>query len=103
MIENLTLAQVLAGLTFLIAFSKGVDWILSPFKSRKIKDLSVEERFKKIENHQDNDNTRLAQLENDTKQILLSVNALLNHSIDNNHTEDLKKRKKDLEEYLIKR
>lgn len=77
--------------------------MLKPVKNYQVKQKEIDDRIKKIEEHQDNDNKKLKRLEDDTKQILLSVNALLNHSIDNNHNEQLKERKSELDAYLIKR
>ena len=94
--ENITLGQVAAALGFLVAFFGGIAYFVKPVRT-------FEERIQKIEKNQDNDNKRLKTLESDTKQILLSVNALLNHSIDNNHIDKLKQRKNELDNYLIER
>lgn len=101
--ENITLGQLGTGLAFLVALFGGLSYILKPVKNYQDKQQEVDERIKKIEEHQDNDNKKLNRLESDTKQILLSVNALLNHSIDNNHNDQLKERKQELDAYLIKR
>lgn len=95
-IENWTFGAIVVSLAFIIGFVKNIKEVIKP-----ISDFN--KRVDKIEEHQDNDNKRLGKLENDTKQILLSVNALLSHSIDNNHTGELKTRKNELDEYLIKR
>ena len=102
-LENLTVGEIVAIFVVFKAFSEGIDWILKPFKKRADKDKSVEEKFNDVDKKLDNDNKRLNMLEDDTKQILLSVNELLQHSIDNNHTDALKQRKKEMDEYLIKR
>lgn len=96
MIEKLTLEEVSLGLAFLVGLVLMIKQALKPL-------TDFDSRVKKIEQHQDNDNKRLGKLENDTKQILLSVNTLLSHSIDSNHTSELKARKDELDEYLIKR
>lgn len=101
--ENMTLGQIATGLSFLMLLFGGLSYVLKPVKNYQDKQKEVDERIKKIEEHQDNDNKKLNRLEADTKQILLSVNALLNHSIDNNHSEQLKERKQELDQYLIKR
>lgn len=95
-LEQITLGQIAVGVGFLVALFGGLAKILKPL-------TDFNKRIDKIEEHQDNDNKRLDKLENDTKQILLSVNALLQHSIDNNHSDELKKRKAEMDEYLIKR
>ena len=94
--ENITIGQIAAAVAFLVAFFGGLKVLTTPLQNN-------ENRIKKIELHQDNDNKRLDALEKDTKQILLSVNVLMQHSIDNNHTDELKKRKSELDTYLIQR
>ena len=102
-IENLSLGDIVAIFIVLQALGKGIDWFLTPLKKRHEKDKTVDERIDSVEDKLDNDNKRLNMLEDDTKQILLSVNELLQHSIDGNHTDTLKQRKKEMDEYLIKR
>lgn len=102
-LENLTVGEIVALFVILQALGKGLDWLLTPFRKRADKDKSVDERFSEVDKKLDNDNKRLNMLKEDTKQILLSVNELLQHTIDNNHTDALKQRKKELDEYLIKR
>lgn len=94
--ENITLGEISLGLGFLVALGALLKTLLKPL-------TDFNKRIDKIEEHQDNDNKRLVKLESDTKQILLSVNTLLSHSIDNNHTAELKSRKHDLDDYLINR
>ena len=101
--ENMTLGQIATGLSFLMVLFGGLGYMLKPVKNYQVKQKEIDDRIKKIEEHQDNDNKKLKRLEDDTKQILLSVNALLNHSIDNNHNDQLKERKQELDAYLIKR
>lgn len=94
--QNLTLGEISIGLGFLVGLVVLLKQVLKPY-------TDFENRVEKIEKHQDNDNKRLAKLEDDTKQILLSVNTLLSHSIDNNDVSKLRERKSELDVYLIKR
>lgn len=96
MIENITLGQLAVGLAFLVGLAVSINTATKP-----IRDFN--KRVDDIEKHQDNDNKRLIKLEGDTKQILLSVNVLLSHNIDNNHSKELADRKRELDDYLIKR
>lgn len=96
MIEKLTLEEVSLGLAFLVGLVLMIKQALKPL-------TDFDSRVKKIEQHQDNDNKRLSRLEESNEQILFTVYALLNHSIDNNHNEEMQKRKNELDEYLIKR
>lgn len=95
-IENLTIGEISIALGFLVGLVAVLKQALKPL-------TDFEKRVKKIEEHQNNDNERLDQLEGDTKQIMLSVNALMQHSIDGNHTEELRKRKEAMDKYLIER
>ena len=94
--ENITLGQIAVALAFIVTLFTTLAKILAP-----VKDFA--KRVDAVEEHLDNDNKRLNQLEGDTKQILLSVNTLLGHSIDNNHNDEMAKRKKELDNYLINR
>jgi len=94
--DNITIGQIAVSVTFLVGLFGGLVKILEPLKK-------FTKRMDKVEEHQDNDNERLNKLEDDTKQILLAVNALLGHAIDNNHNDELAKQKKKLDEYLIQR
>lgn len=105
--ENLTLGEFASAIAFIVALSGGigaiVGWVISPIKKRDDQNKALELRVKKNEEHLDADNVRLNQLESDTKQILLSVDVLLQHSIDGNNTEALRQRKRELNSYLINR
>lgn len=96
MIENITLGEISIGLAFIVGLILIIKQALKPL-------TDFNDRVGKIEKHQDNDNKRLSRLEESNEQILFTVYALLNHSIDNNHSEEMKLRKKELDDYLIKR
>jgi len=96
MIENITLGEIAVAIAFLVALFGGLAKALEPLKK-------FTHRMNKVEEHQDNDNERLNKLEMDTKQILLAVNALLGHAMDNNHNDEIASQKKKLDEYLIQR
>lgn len=58
----------------------------------------------------DNDNKRINELEKKAQEteealqiIMKSMLALMSHSIDGNHTDELKKARDDMQEYLIRR
>lgn len=104
---DITLQQIAGVLTLAVTIGSSIGavigWAMKPIQKRNDETKKIEERMDSVEQHLDNDNKRLNCLESDTKQILLSVNSLLSHSIDNNHTDALKERKAELDEYLIKR
>lgn len=49
----------------------------------------------------DNDNRRLKELEDGNKVIMRSMLALMSHAIDGNHTDELRKARDDMQEYLL--
>lgn len=74
------------------------------FKDRaKEPDMQRDETLKRHGEMLDRDNKRLKELEDGNKVLLQSMLALMSHELDGNHTEQLQKAKKDLEEYLISR
>ena len=101
--NNITIAEIVAGLGVIMALGGGIKYLLTPVANYNNQQKAIEERFRKNEKKLDNDNIRLNTLENDTKQILLSVNALLSHSINGNDTAKLKERKEELDKYMIER
>ena len=101
--QNITIEQIIAGLGIITALGAGIKYILSPVIAYNQQQKNIEKRFESNEKKLDNDNERLNTLENDTKQILLSVNALLSHSINGNDTAKLIQRKEELDNYMIER
>lgn len=101
--QNWTLEEISVGVLFIVGLISGVSYLLKPVKEYNQKQRENDAKFKELDKHLDNDNKRLNRLEEDTKQILLSVNVLLQHSSDNNHTGELAKRQKELSDYLIQR
>lgn len=94
--ENITLGQISVAIGIISAIGIFLWKATNPI-------LQLQFRIKKIEEHQDKDLQRLDRQDKDLQQVLLSVNVLLSHSIDNNHTDQLKERKNELDDYLIKR
>lgn len=101
--NNITIEQIVAAFGVVIALGGGIKYILTPVIKYNEQQKANEQRFRKHDEKLDNDNARLNTLENDTKQILLSVNALLSHSINGNDTAKLVQRKEELDSYMIER
>lgn len=101
--QNLTLEQIGAGLVFIMTFCGGLSYVLKPLRNYKERQDAVDKRLEKLEEHKNKEVIRFEKYDKDLQQVLLSVNVLLSHSIDNNHTQQLKERKAELDEYLIKR
>lgn len=84
--------------------------IIAIYKWARKPDSVRDEKLKKHDGLLDNDNRRLKSLEewraekNDSEKILMkSLLALMSHELDGNHTNDLKKARDDLQEYIIGR
>ena len=80
------------------------------YRWAKKPDINRDEKLKEHDNKLDNDFRRINELERkqaeteEALQILMqSMLALMTHSIDGNHTDELKKARDDMHEYLIKR
>lgn len=101
--ENITIEQIIAFFGVVMAIGGGLKYLLTPVIKYNEQQKDIFAKFRNHDEKLDNDNTRLNMLENDTKQILLSVNALLSHSINGNDTTKLKERKEELDKYLIQR
>lgn len=96
MIEQINLGQITAFIAVIGVIGGAIWKVAAPI-------VKLDNKIKKIEEHQENDLRRFERYDKDLQQVLLSVNVLINHSIDNNHTLQLKERKAELDEYLIKR
>ena len=101
--QGLTLEQICGALVFIVTLGGGLSYVLKPLKNYKETQDKVDSRLKQLEEYRDTDVERFEKYDKDLQQVLLSVNVLLSHSIDNNHTQQLKERKAELDEYLIKR
>lgn len=77
--------------------------ILKAYDKRKKPSRDALEMIKKHTEQLDNDNKRLKELEEGNKVVMQSLLAIMSHLIDGNHTEELKKSKEMVQEYLIKR
>ena len=73
-----------------------IKWWQKPDKDR---DEMLNEHEKKL----DNDHKRLLELEEGNKVMMQAMLAMMSHSIDGNHIEDLKQARDDLQKYLIRR
>lgn len=103
--QNITIGEIATAVGFIVTLSGGIGaiigWILSPIKKQKDADALMDKRVEMVEEHLDNDNKRLNKLENDTKEILKCLNVMLSHMVNGNDIDKLKKRKAELEAYLI--
>lgn len=84
--------------------------IVGLYKWAKKPDDNRDELLKRHEELLDNDNKRLKELEKEqaemeeSQQVLMkSILALMSHSIDGNHQEELKLARDDMQNYLLRR
>ena len=98
---NWTVEQILGGLGIITALGAGIKYLLTPVINYNQKQKEIEHKFLDTYEKLDNDNKRLNRLESDNQQILLTLLALLQHDIDGNDIEALKRRKAELSEYMV--
>lgn len=96
-----TLEQIAGAFALVMALGGGIKYILTPVINYNAKQKEIEEHFEAVDGKLDNDNKRLSRLESDNQQILLTLLALLNHDIDGNDVDSLKKRKAELSAYMV--
>lgn len=72
-----------------------------PEKNQNQRITALEERIKIIENHLDKDNVRLNSIERGNRVTQEALLALLSHSIDGNHLDELRKAEVNLKAYLL--
>ena len=99
--QNWTVEQILGGLGIITALGAGIKYLLTPVINYNQKQKEIENKFLDTYEKLDNDNKRLNRLESDNQQILLTLLALLQHDIDGNDIEALKRRKAELSEYMV--
>ena len=99
--QNLTLEQIIGGLGIITALGAGIKYLLTPVINYNGRQKEIDQKFIDAYEKLDNDNKRLNRLESDNQQILLTLLALLNHDIDGNDIDALKKRKAELSSYMV--
>lgn len=84
--------------------------IVGLYKWAKKPDDDRDDRLKRHDEMLDSDNKRLKELEREqaemkeAQQVLMkSILALMSHSIDGNHLEELENARNDMQEYLLRR
>ncbi len=78
-------------------------WLYKTAKTLREPGQKLESRVAACEEHLDNDNRRFKEQEEVNRLMLRSVVAMQSHMLDGNHTEDLQRCAKDINEYLLTR
>ena len=99
--QNWTIEQILGGLGVITALGAGIKYLLTPVINYNGRQKEIDQKFVDAYEKLDNDNKRLNRLESDNQQILLTLLALLQHDIDGNDIDALKKRKAELSNYMV--
>ena len=93
-----------------LAIGGAVTMFVALYRWSKKPDINRDEKLKGHDEMLDNDNKRINELEKKAEEteealqiIMKSMLALMSHSIDGNHTDELKKARDDMQEYLIRR
>lgn len=63
----------------------------------------INDKLKSHDEKLDNDNRRLKELEEGNKVLMKAMLALMTHSIDGNHVEELRLARDEMQDYLIRR
>lgn len=91
-----------------LTFLNIIDRIFVYFTKAREPMRLVEQRLENVEKEMDsmksklcNDNTRIINLEEGGRVLLTCMGALLSHGIDGNNIEEMKKARKELNDYLI--
>lgn len=104
--ENLTMIQLRDFAIVVIAimgFIVLVGNVVKVIKEWRKPGMSEAEWRRDVDQKLDNDNKRIASLEDGNKVICKALIAMLSHEINGNSTEKLKKAMSDLQDYLIER
>lgn len=104
--ENLTMIQLRDFAIVAIAimgFIVLVGNVVKVIKEWRKPGMSEAEWRRVVDQKLDNDNKRIAALEDGNKVICKALIAMLSHEINGNSTEKLKKAMSDLQDYLIER
>lgn len=96
MMDNITLSQLMTWGTVLMGFCGVAAYFIKPVKT-------FVDRVDKIEKQQVQIDHQIAKSEQNDKMILKCLNAILLHMESGNGTGELRKQKKELDDYLIER
>lgn len=94
--ENVTLSQIFNIGSWIVGFCGVIAYIFKPFKTFLNKIDGLERRQKEVDE-------QLEKRQEDDKMILKCLNAVLLHMESGNGTGELRKQKKELDDYLINR
>ena len=83
--------------------AKAIGWIKRPEVKQNAVLEDHEKRIKRLEEKTDNDYNDIRKLQQEMKMMLKAVVAIMKHEIDGNHTSDLQKVQKDIEDYLLEK
>lgn len=93
-IESVTLGQIVTAFAVLMAISKGLEWVINPFKKSNA-DLSALK--KKVDDH----DKQLSDIHDFMYTSLTATKALLKHGIDGNDVQAMKDAADDIDDYLM--
>lgn len=77
------------------------DRAVKPHKENEERITALEEEVDDIKDILNHDKGRIESLEEGNRILIKSMSALLSHGIDGNNTEEMKKARKDLQDYLV--
>ena len=80
--------------------ARAIGWIRKPEQTQNDMLKDHEKRIKHLEDITEKDYSEIEKLQKEMGMMLRAVMAIMSHSIDGNHTEDLKESKKEINDYL---
>lgn len=80
---------------------KAIGWIRKPEQAQNSTLKDHEMRISKLEEKTNNDYDDIKTLQKEVKMMLQATLAIMKHELDGNHTEDLLKSQKSIENYLL--
>lgn len=99
--------KVCTALTLITSIANIIATIIARAKAPEVKQderiTELEERMTKAEEKLSDDRKALEHYDEGNKIVLQSLLALMRHSIDGNHIDNLKEAAKNLDEYLVKK
>ena len=86
-----------------VYIAKAVGWIRKPEEHQNALLADHEKRITSLETKVNSDYSSIQKLQKEVKLMLKAVVAIMTHELDGNHTDDLQKALKDINNYLLEK
>lgn len=105
-VTGIIIAVCAAFTTMSVALNWAIKWLVEIRKPSKKQDAQIAENTEHLENHDKRlakDEDRLQQLEVQNRLTIEALFALLEHALDGNNTDGMKKVKNNIQQFLIQK